>query len=256
MPTVLRPCGAKIHYAVHGAAAALPALLIAPGGMRSTLMNWASQPYDPLTRLSGEYRVIAMDQRNCGQSEGPLATDWDTYRDDQLAVLDDAGVESGCLLIGSCIGPSYIVNLLKAAPQRFRAAVLMQPIGLAEHTTEPVPWQGINREASQHWFGDWANERTIRGLNSREELARLYESMFTLPEQDGKFIFTATRQEVCALQHPLLILAGKDMFHPTAVARELAASAPNARFMERWRDQDMTPDVVARIEGFLREHSQ
>ena len=173
MPFAVRPCGTKIHYAVKGAGA--PVLLLAPGGMRSCIAAWQAQPYDPWSRLAALsfFKVIAMDQRcGAGASEGPLPTNgWDTFRDDQLAVLDAAGVDAQtpCLLVGSCIGPSYIINLLKAAPHRFTAAVLMQPIGLAEHSTEPVGWPGLNTFASQHWFGDWANGRISSGLNQREE---------------------------------------------------------------------------------------
>ena len=39
----------------------------------------------------------------------------------------------------------------------------MQPIGLARHTTEPgLRWEGINSDASEHWFGWWAKEMAVR----------------------------------------------------------------------------------------------
>ena len=86
-------------------------------------------------------------------------------------------------------------------------------------------------------------------------LSELYHSMFTSEERKSRFIFTANHLEVGALPHPLLVLAGKDMNHPTTVARELAAAAPHAEYVEKWRDEDHKPDVDARIEGFLAKHA-
>ena len=150
MPLVTRACGATINFIERGVGP--PVLLLAPGGMRSSISNWAGQPYDALSKLSSSYRVLAMDQRcGAGSSDGPLPSGWETFRDDQLAVLDAAGVTSGCLLVGSCIGPSFIFSLLQHSPARFSGAVLMQPIGLAKHTTEPGnAWAGVNTAASQH----------------------------------------------------------------------------------------------------------
>ena len=180
---------------------------------------------------------------------------WETFRDDQLAVLDAANVGSSCLLVGSCIGPSFIFSLLQHSPARFSAAVLMQPIGLAEHTSEPVHWVGINTGASQHWYGDWAQGMEDDSRAAKPALAALYASMFVLPGRE-RFCFTAGHSELLRVTHPLLVYAGKDMFHPTDVAKQIAASAPNAEYVERWRDEAYTSDVVDdRIESFLREHS-
>ena len=254
MPLVTRACGATINFIERGVGP--PVFLLAPGGMRSSIGHWAGQPYDPLTKLVGAHRVIAMDQRcGAGESDGPIPSNWDTYRDDQLAVLDAAGVESGCLLVGSCMSPSFIFSLLQHSPKRFAAAVLMQPIGIAEHTTEPGNrWDGINTAASQHWFGDWAQEIEREGRGSKSALASLYSEMFVRPGAD-RFCFTAGRSELPHLSHPMLIFAGKDMFHPTAVAREIASLVPNAELVERWRDEHYSNEVDTRIATFLREHS-
>jgi hypothetical protein len=203
--------------------------------MRSCIANWSNQPFDAVSKLSSSFKVIAMDQRCGGQLDGPLPSGWHTFRDDQLAVLDDAGVESGCLLCGSCIGPSFIFSLLLHAPSRFNAAVLMQPIGLAKHTTEPgQPWQGLNTFASQHWFGDWAAEMQRTGRAERPNLQTLYHEMFVSSPQ---FVFSASRDDVASVTHPLLVLAGKDCFHPTDVAQEIAKAAPAATYVPTWRDE-------------------
>ena len=65
-------------------------LLIAPGGLRSERGMWQNSPLDPVALLSPHFQVIAMDQRNAGESSGPIESDhgWDTYTQDQLD-LDD-----------------------------------------------------------------------------------------------------------------------------------------------------------------------
>lgn len=252
MPFVTRPCGARIHYQVRGAGP--PVLLLAPGGMRSCIAGWLNQPYDAWSRLPrAGFRVIAMDQRNgAGLSTGPLSSGWDDFRDDQMAILDHLDIERGCLLVGSCIGPSFQLGLLRAQPDRFAAAVMMQPIGLARHTTEPgVPWEGENTFAAQHWFGGWASEAVRDGLAGRAELSALYESMFG----SRSFVFSTEREEAAAVDAPLLVLGGIDANHPAQIARELASLAPNAELLERWRDSDWTPEVDERIEAFLARHA-
>jgi hypothetical protein len=64
MSFVERPDGARIYYEQHGAVGAPPILLIAPGGLNSAVAFWERQPVDPIAAFSGEFRVIAMDQRN------------------------------------------------------------------------------------------------------------------------------------------------------------------------------------------------
>jgi pimeloyl-ACP methyl ester carboxylesterase len=61
----------ELYYEEHGAG--FPILLIAPGGMRSAVAFWERTPWNPITQLAPRYRVIAMDQRNAGQSVAPSA---------------------------------------------------------------------------------------------------------------------------------------------------------------------------------------
>src|SRR5216683_262342 len=74
MPTLKIPDG-EIYYEVHGSG--YPLMIFAPGGLRSELAFWRHSPsnpsapavwMDPMTALGGQYRVVAMDQRNAGRS--------------------------------------------------------------------------------------------------------------------------------------------------------------------------------------------
>ena len=241
-----------LHYAVKGTGAAA-VLLIAPGGMQSSISMWQNQQWDPWTRLADNFTLIAMDQRNAGKSTGPVFDGdhgWEQYAEDQLAVLDQLGVRR-CLLLGQCIGPSYIFELLKRAPIRFSAALLLQPIGVALHTTEPAGWKGTNVEATTHWFGRWADEMRSAGRASDEELSRLYQSMYA----GRDFVFSASREELAVMTTPMLVTAGVDSFHPAETAREIARLAPNAELLEHWRGEDYSPAIHDKFVAFLRQHA-
>ena len=117
MPTIERG-GATIYYEDHGDPALPALLLLAPGGLNSTIDFWARMPIKPLEVFANDYRIIGMDQRNAGvRSFGPLDTSdpWRMYAEDQLAVLDHLDVDR-TLVIGSCIGSSFIFEPAQACP--------------------------------------------------------------------------------------------------------------------------------------------
>ncbi|HEY2733390.1 MAG TPA: alpha/beta hydrolase, partial [Polyangiales bacterium] len=143
--------GATIYFEEHGRG--FPILLLAPGGMRSGISFWQRTPYNPIKELSSQFRVIACDQRNAGQSDAPISGEdgWHSYAADQLALLDHLGV-TRCHLLGGCIGGAFALRLIEAAPQRMAAAVLQQPIG---HSPS-------NREVFYELFDSWAREISPR----------------------------------------------------------------------------------------------
>src|SRR6266516_3239697 len=128
MPSFERD-GASIYYEESGSG--FPLLLLAPGGLNSAIPFWGRMPLNPIEAYSSEFRVIAMDQRNAGKSIGPIDTKdpWATYADDQLGLLDHLGVDK-VLVMGCCIGCSFIFKLVERQPERVVAGVLAQPIGL------------------------------------------------------------------------------------------------------------------------------
>ena len=126
---------AQLAYEVHGAG--FPILLIAPGGLRSERGMWRGSPLNPLAALSDHFRVIAMDQRNAGESTGPIESDhdWSTYTQDQLNLMTHLG-HKRFAVVGMCIGGPYILNLLKTAPERIVASAVMQTIGRDNNRAE------------------------------------------------------------------------------------------------------------------------
>src|SRR5438132_863479 len=134
--------GATIYYEEFGQG--FPILTFAPAGLQSTIAVWSqpSAPINPTTELAKNFRVIAMDQRNAGgQSHAPITAqdNWDTFTADHIALLDHLKINR-CHLYGQCIGGSFILNLVKAQPERVAAAVLAQPIGrVGAMPAEPTP---------------------------------------------------------------------------------------------------------------------
>lgn len=238
MPTFARGA-ATIYYEEHGAG--YPLVLFAPGGMRSRIDFWRQSPFDPLVALSDQFRVIALDQRNAGQSRAPIGDDdWSTYTADHLALLDHLGIDR-CHLLGGCIGSSYCLGLIRAAPARVGAAILQNPIGLSNG----------NREEFRRMFAEWAAE--IAPDHPEADAATLQafgERLF-----GGEFVFSVPRNAVRTCPVPLLVLAGDDNFHPTATAREIAELAPQAELVLTWRTPDVIEETVQRVRDFLSAHT-
>ena len=232
----------SLYYEESGPSDGYPVLLIAPGGMRSRVSFWHGSPFDPTVELAAGFRVIAMDQRNAGNSRAPIgeADSWSVYRDDQLALLDHLGI-ARCHIMGGCIGCSYCLALLEAAPERPTAAVLQNPIGISNG----------NRPAFRDMFDDWANElQRQRPEIDAAQLRAFGKRMF-----GGEFVFSVSREVVRQCRAPLLVLAGDDNFHPTATAAEIARLAPRAELLLTWKTPDVVPETVKRVRSFLQAHT-
>lgn len=239
MPTFERD-DVKIHYIERGEG--FPVLLFAPGGMRSASGFWKNAPWNPVTELSGAFRVIGMDQRNAGRSTAPVRAEhgWHTYTADHVALLDHLGIEK-CHAIGGCIGGPYCMGLIQAAPERVASAVLQQTIGAS----------GENRRAFYEMFDQWRREIADRHPRVSDHDWNAFRSNM----YDGDFLFNVDRDFVRRCQTPLLVLLGNDLYHPAATSREIAALAPRAELVERWKEPEVVADTVKRVRAFLEAHT-
>ncbi len=239
MPTIDRD-GASIYYEEYGSGT--PLLLLAPGALNSAIDFWHRMPLNPIEAFADEFRVIAMDQRNAGRSSGPLDTvdPWGMYARDQLAVLDQLGIDK-VLLAGCCIGSSFIFKLIELAPERVIAAVPMQPIGRDETN------QGAF--GSETWQ-PWGQTLIDKGASfSSQDVDAFGHALF-----DPGFVFSVSRDFLRTIRTPLLLLYGNDRAHPRGVSVEAASLLPNVEQIERWRDPDVVADVTERMRNFLRSH--
>lgn len=229
----------NLYYEEHGKG--FPLLLIAPGGMRSAISFWDKTPWNPITQLAPHYRVIAMDQRNAGRSSAPIrATDsWPVYTEDQLALLDHLGVDR-FHVAGMCIGGSYDMGLIQAAPQRVASAILFQPIGLLD-----------NRKAFFDMFDGWAKELRPAHPEANDAAWETFKQTM----YGGDFLFNVSREFVASCTTPLLVLLGNDMYHPEATSRDIVALAKNATLIERWKEPEHQATAKAAVERFLAQHT-
>jgi pimeloyl-ACP methyl ester carboxylesterase len=228
--------GAELHYDVHGEG--FPVLLIAPGGMRSAAPFWENTPWNPIEDWRDGYRVIAMDQRNAGRSRGPVSADdgWQTYTGDQLALMDHLGCER-FHVAGMCIGGPYAFGLMAAAPDRVASAVLFQPIGLED-----------NRQAFHEMFDNWAD--TLR--SDFPQVSDADWRSFRSNMYDGdEILFNVGREFLKTCENPLIVLCGRDLYHPESTSREIAALAPNVEFVEEWKEGAARQAARAQVRAFL-----
>ena len=229
----------SLYYEIHGEG--FPILLFAPGGMRSAIPFWRGSEWDPIEALSPHFQVIAMDQRNAGQSTAPVSGSdgWHTYTADHIALLDHLGIEKAHLM-GGCIGGPYSFGVIHDAPDRVAAAVLQQSIGD----------NGENRELFHAMFDQWADDvKAAKPEVPEADWVSFRSNMF-----DHEFVYNVSREFVAGCETPLLVLMGSDPYHPEATSREIADIAPNARLVEQWKDAD-ADGTVATVVDFLKGHT-
>lgn len=234
--------GARIHYEEYGQG--FPILTFAPAGLASVIKVWSepSAPINPITEFAGNFRVIAMDQRNAGgQSRAPITAKdgWDNYTEDHIALLDHLRIDR-CHLYGQCIGGSFILNLLKKQPERVAAAVLAQPIG----RVGPMP-QGKTAR-----FEAWAASLKDHPEATPEVLDAFYRNLY-----EKGFVYCVDRDFVRTVRTPCLVLAGNDEAHPYAIAEELDKLLPNGEFIAEWKSGAALETARARVKEFLLQHT-
>jgi pimeloyl-ACP methyl ester carboxylesterase len=233
---------ATIYFEEYGQG--FPILTFAPGGQLSSIDYWSrpASPVNPITAFGSEFRVIAMDQRNApGQSRAPITArdNWNTYMTDHLAVLDHLGIDQ-CHLYGQCIGGPFILNLLRAQPQRFAAAILAQPIG---RVAEELPPRG-------GVFNQWAE-----GLSDHPEATEDVINAFYRNLYESSPFYAVDRDFVRSCGTPCLVLAGNDQAHPYPIAEEIAQLLPNAEFIPEWKEGEPLAAATERMKQFLRDHT-
>ena len=215
-----------------------PVLLYAPGSLESSIEQWRLPvaAFDPMEHFAGDFRLIAMDQRNAGKSWAPITENegWHSYTEDHIALLDHLGIERVHLL-GQCIGGPFSMALIQAQPERVSAAVFVAPSGRVGRFT-----------GRAGGFDRW--RETLRGHPEAtpEALDRFRANLYR-----SDFLYTVPREFVPSCQVPILVLPGNDFTHPFEVAEELARLAPNSEFIPAWREGPALPSTLAKIREFL-----
>jgi pimeloyl-ACP methyl ester carboxylesterase len=234
--------GAHIYYEEFGQG--FPILTFAPAGLQSVIDVWSqpTAPINPTTEFAAKYRVIAMDQRNAGgRSYAPITAQdsWDSYTADHIALLDHLRINR-CHLYGQCIGGSFILNLLKAQPERIASAVLAQPIGRV----------GALKPGRTARFEGWAASLNDHPEATQPVLDAFYQNLYR-----NSFVYCTDRAFVSTVRTPCLVLAGNDEAHPYPIAEELSKLLPNCAFIPDWKTGEALTSARARVAEFLSRHT-
>ena len=236
----------RITYEESGSG--FPLLLIAGGGLNSTMSRLITSPFNPIAEFSDEYRCIYADLRNAndGESSGPLEIDrpWDSYADDHLGLMDHLGIDK-FMVLGFCIAGPFIWNLLERAPQRVVAAVSAQPVGF-----DPDMPDVMYDLSLRGWAQTLVERRPeITMAMADQFLTRMFRT-------DADFVFTVTRDFVRTCQTPVLILPDDSAAHFYGAAMEAAMLAPKAELsMFPWKvPTELIPLAVRQVRSFLRAH--
>jgi len=238
----------RIHYEEHGAG--FPLLLIPGGGLNSTIARLrGGDPFYAIEEFSREYRCIVADLRNAydGQSSGPLEAErpWDSYTDDHLGLLGHLGIDR-FMVMGFSIGGILAWNLLKHAPHRIVAAVLVEPSGSRPEMRDLFYQTNIT---------GWGSQLLERRPDLKaESVDRFLTNMY---RTDPDFVFTVTREFVRHCTTPLLFLPDDGVpQHTSAVAMEAAMLAPNAEVsIFPWKQpKERIPLAIRHVRSFLRAH--
>ncbi len=283
MPEVQRPDGATIHYEVFGRG--YPLLLFAPGGVNSEIAFWPNSAVNPIRDFAGEFMVIGMDQRHAGRSPAPAAAfSYDLAAGDQLAVLDDLGIERAHVM-GGCIGVAYNLRIIQAAPGRISAAVCQDPVGVDASTSLRVfqemfaptlalaRTKGVEAVVDAAMTGVWFVENNAAGpfqrrihddpafraqilaMSDAEYIALIEDFVAGIWPPDEP-LFSVTEEWLKSCPAPLLVLPGSDPFHPTGISRRICELAPRAECLDvDCRSPAKLRGTIDAIREFLRAHA-
>lgn len=231
----------RLHFHTWGEGP--PLLLLAPGGLRASRIDtWANAPWNPIEPLADRFHVVAMDQRNTGTSFAPITADdgWATYAADQVAVMDHLGIDRFGVM-GMCIGGAFILELASEAPERIKAAVAMQPIGNVD-----------NRDDFRSIFDEW---RSGVAADHPEATDGDWEGCWSNLFGGDDLLWSVPDSQLPTLDVPMLVLQGGDVYHPKEASQQLAALAPKASLIERWKDPADQPAARAAIDDFLASNA-
>lgn len=279
--------GIRTHYEINGKG--VPLLMLAPGGFDSTISRWKSagnatwKPLNPLESLADQFKVIAYDRRESGESGGrvePLT--WELYARHAAAMLDHAG-EKSAFILGGCMGVSVALAIGRCYPARCRGLLLHWPVGgyrwmkkghdkfdghmayVRQHGLAKAAERA--RELKEFWKGDpdggpWtaaiANDASFADAFVRQDrdhyLALVQQSRATL--FNDTMPSGASGEQLMAINLPAHIMSGDDASHANSAAVALRELMPKATMSPLMPPQQGPGPVSQWIRESVRAMSQ
>lgn len=199
---------------------------------------------DQIERLCGRYRCVAYDRRGHSRSPGE-GYSVATHADDAAALIERLGL-APCLVVSSSGGAEVAVELIRTHPEGIRGAVLSEPplFSLDEeagaafgHQIGPavdaaIATAGGDRRAAVDGFfaavcpGLWSRIDEARKDRYRDNVEMLFAGL----QGESRPL---TVDDLARVRVPCLVLSGSiSAPELRSIARKLAASVPDCRFVE------------------------
>ncbi|MEO5772618.1 MAG: alpha/beta hydrolase [Sphingomicrobium sp.] len=201
------------------------------------------------------HRCIIPDRRGFGRSDQPWdGYDYNTFSDDIVAVLEDAGIQQKVSLVGFSMGGGEVARFLtRQGPDRVSKAVLISsvvpymlqtadnPNGVPQPTFDEMTAgmkmdrAGFMKSFAKDFFGvGWMASPVSDGvLDDFQRQALMAGARPTLAAAQA-FATTDFRPDIRSFTVPTLVIHGtEDKTVPIdATGRAMAEQVPNARFIE------------------------
>ncbi len=165
--------------------------------------------------------------------------------DDQLGLMDHRGIRQ-FMVLGCCIGGSFVLKLIERAPERVMAGVLCQPVGHCPENPDVMYNSGHDK---------WGPELCARRSDVTMTIVEAY--LHNLYRTPGDFVYSVSRDFVRSCQTPMLIMPDDVPSHSYAVCMEIEELAPKAEVtLYPWKEtKDLITQAVRHVRDFLRAHT-
>lgn len=262
VPTNYHDTGA--HHT--GASAVL--LLHGSGPGVSAWVNWRGV----IPELSRRHRVVAPDALGFGYTAAPADQRWDldAWYGHLAGFLDALALDRVCV-VGNSFGGALALRLATEQPERVDRLVLMGSVGVSFPLTpglEAVWGFTPSLDAMRAllelfaWDSSRIGDDLVRlrlAAATRPGVAEAFTAMFPAPRQSAVDALVVEPDKVAALQHPTLLLHGRDdRVIPLATSLRLLEHIPSAQLhvfgqCGHWVQIEQRERFLSLVGSFLEE---
>jgi pimeloyl-ACP methyl ester carboxylesterase len=208
-------------------------------------MQWCDPIFATfLHRLAGRSRLIVMDQRGVGLSDGAGTIPTIDERVADLAAVADAVGSKQMMLIGHCHGGPPAIVFTAAYPERVAGLILMSTF--ANGTAEGDHAGALSQADFESWMeavDHWGEGRSMSYFNPSRDEGRLYRHLYASFERAAltrgmaRAAVACTRQidvtpALMSIRVPTMVVHCTEDFLPVESGKFLASSIPGAGFLE------------------------
>jgi pimeloyl-ACP methyl ester carboxylesterase len=267
--------GLQINYIVQGSGP--PLIMLSPGGFDSNIAGWSTRSVwkdlRPLDTLAGEFKMIAYDRREAGQSGGRVEPhSWRLWAAEAVGLLDHLDIDRAWV-IGGCMGVSVAAAMAAYFPGRCLGLLMHWPVGgyrwhakghlnfnkhiafaranglaavVARAQKSPAFWADPE---SGPWASVLAQDAKFADKYVRQDLEQ-YLAIVAYSRDtlfDDTMPSGATGEQLMAIKLPTFIMSGDDASHSTSSAHALRELIPGSVLSPLMPPQQNAASVTAWI---------